>query len=550
MVSHILIFERERERERERESKSCFLFSGCYFHGHKCPVTEKIKDPQWITKKQPMRLESLSYEVVTLWESEWRKMKTQDEALKNFLSTRKWPSCFKGIPSQQDILTAVEEGKFFGAVEVNITVPEKQWVPRMRKNKEFWANFEHRTPEDLYAGLPPLFLNTDIPVESMGDHMQAYMKEAGMDMKRPRRLLVSGLKVEKVLLSSPLLRWYLEHGLEVTWVYQCIEYQKQNCFAPFEQEVANARRNAALVSGDGASIQADTYKLLWYVFFLSPNPYVVDTELYIYIYIYFIAVPNSGYGGMILDKTKHSWVKYIKGEHQAKLCMNDKMFRDVSALDNGTFEVQMAKNQITLDLPIQIGFFILQYAKLRMLQFFYDFMLVFVDQSDFQLTEMDTDSLCMAISGESLNEVVKEDREPKLQDAINNKEKCGLDVVYELDCVTHFLPRICCERHKIYDQKTPGLFKLEFDCHVMISDNLKCMPPKTGRQARKSRVQKVSGNSTCKIGARLPAGRRVRGHPRVLDVIFSVFRTEQESRERQLSTRTCLLGSTLQECLV
>ena len=101
-------------------------------------------------------------------------MKTQDEALKNFLSTRKWPSCFKGIPSQQDILTAVEEGKFFGAVEVcRGAVPEKQWGPRMRKNKEFWANFGHRMPEDLYAKMPPLFLNTDIPVESMGNHMQA-----------------------------------------------------------------------------------------------------------------------------------------------------------------------------------------------------------------------------------------------------------------------------------------------------------------------------------------------------------------------------------------
>ena len=300
MVSHILIFERERERERERECKSCFLFSGCYFHGHECPVTEKIKDPQWITKIQPMRLkrterrrqfiESLGYEVVTLWECEWRKMKTQDEALKNFLSTRKWPSCFKGIPFQQDILTAVEEGKFFGAVEVDIAVPEKQWAPRMRKNKEFWANFGHRTPEVLYAEMPPLFLNTDIPVESMGDHMQAYMKETGMDMTRPRRLLVSGLKAEKVLLSSPLLCWYMEHGLEVTRVYQCVEYQKQNCFAPFEQEVANARRNAALVSGDDAAIQADTYKLLGYVFYFHLIYLLLLLLTQDYMYIFLIAV--------------------------------------------------------------------------------------------------------------------------------------------------------------------------------------------------------------------------------------------------------------------
>ena len=99
-------------------------------------------------------------------------------------------------------------------------MPQKQWAPRMRKNTEFWANFEHMAAEDLYSEMPPLFLNRDIPLECMGEHMQAYMTEVGIDMKRPWRLLVSGLKAKKVLLSSPLLHWYLEHGLEVTWVYQ------------------------------------------------------------------------------------------------------------------------------------------------------------------------------------------------------------------------------------------------------------------------------------------------------------------------------------------
>jgi hypothetical protein len=43
------------------------------------------------------------------------------------------------------------------------------------------------------------------------------------------------------------------------------------------------------------------------------------------------------------------------------------------------------KKTITLDLPLQIGCFVYQYAKLRMLQFYYDFMDVFVDHRDFPL---------------------------------------------------------------------------------------------------------------------------------------------------------------------
>jgi hypothetical protein len=44
----------------------------------------------------------------------------------------------------------------------------------------------------------------------------------------------------------------------------------------------------------------------------------------------------------------------------------------------------MSKKTIRLDLPMQIGCFVYQYAKLRMLEFYYDFMDVFVDRSDFQ----------------------------------------------------------------------------------------------------------------------------------------------------------------------
>ena len=43
-------------------------------------------------------------------------------------------------------------------------------------------------------------------------------------MSRPRRSLIGSMACEKILLATPLLKWYLEHGLEVTRVYQVIEY--------------------------------------------------------------------------------------------------------------------------------------------------------------------------------------------------------------------------------------------------------------------------------------------------------------------------------------
>ena len=48
-------------------------------------------------------------------------------------------------------------------------------------------------------------------------------------------------------------------------------------------------------------------------------------------------IGNSGYGSMIMDKEKHTEIKYFDNEH--------------------------GKTHITLDLPTQLGHFMLQYAK-------------------------------------------------------------------------------------------------------------------------------------------------------------------------------------------
>ena len=56
---------------------------------------------------------------------------------------------------------------------------------------------------------------------------------------------------------------------------------------------------------------------------------------------------------------------------------------------------------------MQIGFFVYQYAKLRMLQFYFDFMDKYLDRRDFQYCEMDTDSAYIAIAGPSVDSLVK-----------------------------------------------------------------------------------------------------------------------------------------------
>ena len=92
--------------------------------------------------------------------------------------------------------------------------------------------------------------------------MKAYAAEHNI-MSQPRRSLIGSLKGEKILLAMPLLKWYLEHGLEVTKVHQVVE------FKPFGDSASDARR-----SGDAdprKAIIADTMKLVSFVFHLGKH---------------------------------------------------------------------------------------------------------------------------------------------------------------------------------------------------------------------------------------------------------------------------------------
>ena len=50
------------------------------------------------------------------------------------------------------------------------------------------------------------------------------------------------MSATKILLASPLLKWYLSHGLKVTKIYKVIEYTAVKCFESFTNEISAFRR--------------------------------------------------------------------------------------------------------------------------------------------------------------------------------------------------------------------------------------------------------------------------------------------------------------------
>ena len=85
---------------------------------------------------------------------------------------------------------------------------------------------------------------------------------------------------------------------------------------------------------------------------------------------------NSPYGYQIVDRSRQTETKYLNDEKTHK-AINRKMFKRLNYVSKEIYEVELAKSQYEHREPIIVGFFILQYAKLRMLELYYNFLFNF-----------------------------------------------------------------------------------------------------------------------------------------------------------------------------
>ena len=70
----------------------------------------------------------------------------------------------------------------------------------------------------------------------------------------------------------------------------------------------------------------------------------------------FKLISNSSYGSFLMNKAKHSNVRYLLDKNKVRKIINSSNFKDMQDI-NGVYEVETYKSRIVMDNPIQIGFF-------------------------------------------------------------------------------------------------------------------------------------------------------------------------------------------------
>ena len=109
---------------------------------------------------------------------------------------------------QDKLIQNVLNDKLFGFFQVDIEVPEQL--------REHFSEFS------------PLFVISEVPEYQIPQHMQDYKINTGRKKIKNNKKLLGLMKAEKILLYSPLLKWYLNHGLQVTKIHRYISYTPEH----------------------------------------------------------------------------------------------------------------------------------------------------------------------------------------------------------------------------------------------------------------------------------------------------------------------------------
>ena len=111
----------------------------------------------------------------------------------------------------------VLEDTYFGFAQVDIEVPHNL--------------------NEIFSEMLPLFVVDEIPDNCIPEEMKLYKKRTGRKTIKGKKKLLGVTKAKKILLYSPLLKWYLNHGMVITGVHHLIGYELGRHLPGFQKKL-------------------------------------------------------------------------------------------------------------------------------------------------------------------------------------------------------------------------------------------------------------------------------------------------------------------------
>ena len=199
----------------------------CFYHF--CPCQElrhflTEEDFQRGSKKRELDalrryfIQEKSFKVIETRECEWWRLYKTTDTVKQHIREH-FP--YRRSLAAEQLLEEIKKGKLFGYVQCDIEVPEN-----LRAN---------------FANFPPIFKNTLVSKNDIGDLMKNYAEEERL-LSQPRKMLIFSFSLHNGALITSLVLFYLQLGFVVPKRHRFVECTPMKCFNSFAQSAVDTTR--------------------------------------------------------------------------------------------------------------------------------------------------------------------------------------------------------------------------------------------------------------------------------------------------------------------
>lgn len=197
-------------------------------------------------------------------------------------------------------------------------------------------------------------------------------------------------------------------------------------------------------------------------------------------YLYFFVTGKSAQ-----DPAKFNKAFLADEEKQVCRSISNPRFHGLTNLRDEVYEVIHTPKRVVFKDPLQIAYFVYATSKLTMLSFVYDFLDVYFPRTAYEICCTDTDSLYFAYAANDTNDF-EDWVKPQLREQyFRNRgrflpsQACDNNVCFDhyVTCKMNKTPWVqppCCFKTELYHNRTPGLFKTEYE-----GDEICFLAPKT-----------------------------------------------------------------------
>lgn len=213
-------------------------YLGCYFHQN-CPfVGCKFhgtgSDERWTVKEAFLRSHGT---LTNMRGCVWASMKKSNGL--RYFPTPEFPQIMNTFATQNDIIDGIQNDELFGFCVCDVSTPSDVY------EKIKWVNF------------PPLISKQFITEDMVSPYMLARCNDR--DYKLPQESLVQTYNVKQSLLYTPLIKFYISLGMEISNVSKFVQYRPSKVLNEFVNKITNGRIQAKKSSNPSLEL---AYKII------------------------------------------------------------------------------------------------------------------------------------------------------------------------------------------------------------------------------------------------------------------------------------------------